>query len=124
MSEKRRWKDHRGSASSAYFYSPDELTEAWHKDGQGHDRAVARGQYCVVIACDRANAIVLHALFLRQFNIPTCVTYDGKTLSLYCGDAGSGAPELLRDIWRMVASFMSGDFHIDENGPLFAQTND
>ena len=121
--EKREWTDWRGSRNVTFAYSRDELTEAWHKRGQGNASAVERGDWCVVVRCSREEAILLSAMFCRRFNIPTCVTYDGATISMYCGDAGSGAAGLQRDTWAMVAAFKAGRGSLlTEDGPLFAQT--
>ena len=121
MSEKRSWRDRHGCRVISTAYTRDELAEAWHIDGQGHRQALEQGSYCVVVRCTRASALELTALFCRRFAIPTCVVYDGKTISMYCGDAGSGAGELYRDVWRMVADYFALGGTVDENGPLFAQ---
>lgn len=74
-------------------YTNEELRAAWNEGDQGHAEAVERGRWCVVIECDEYDAVSLSRLFVRNvFAIPTCCHYDGRTLSLYCGDAGSGAP--------------------------------
>lgn len=69
-------------------------TEAgWHDtNGQGNHQAVARGEFCVLHPCeDKETALILSALFVRNvFAIDSCVHWDGRTISMYCGDAGSG----------------------------------
>jgi len=70
-------------------YSDDELKTAWSTDGQGHEEAVARGPKCHVVKCTEDEAIELSRLFVREvFACPSCCHYDGKTLSLSCGDNG------------------------------------
>lgn len=69
-------------------YTDAEIEGAWSKQGQGHERAVSRDeQFCVVMCCDKETAIMMSRLFLREFNMSTCVHYDGNTLSMNCAEA-------------------------------------
>lgn len=80
-------------------------TEAGWNDlgGQGNQQARERGKYCVIHPCtDKETALILSALFVRNvFAIDSCVHWDGNTVSMYCGDAGSGyvrTMELAREL--------------------------
>jgi hypothetical protein len=86
--------------------TPDEMPAYWRQDGQGHQQAEARGPACVVVKCDLTDAKSLSAWFVNHvFGIPTCTHYDSETLSLYCGDAGSG--------WRSMQSIVLA--HVEAN---------
>lgn len=90
-------------------YTPSELREAWRTAGQGHDRAVQRGQHCVVLPCDdEALAVRLSARGMRVFAIRTCFHWDGRTFSVYCGDAGSG--------WRECMAHMRAALEHERDG--------
>lgn len=88
-------------------YLPEEIRAAWQdKKGQGHRQAVQRGRDCVVVKINDENAVVLAALFIRcVFAIPTCTHYNGKTLSLYCGDSGSGVKACLAHARGLVQGY-------------------
>ena len=76
-------------------YSPKEIKQAWNENGQEHTAAIERGSWCVVTPCTEEEAINICSWFVHDaFACPTCTHYDGKTVSLYCGDAGSNAPIL------------------------------
>lgn len=80
------------------IYEPDEMPIYWEDRGQGHKEAVCRGSMCVVKKCDLQSAKKISAEFVNDlFSIPTCTHYDGETLSLYCGDAGSNWQSLFQD---------------------------
>lgn len=69
-------------------------------------QAVERGRWCIVIKCDEWDAISLSRLFIRNvFAIATCCHYDreAETLSLYCGDAGSGQQGAISEARKLVA---------------------
>lgn len=88
-----------------YWHEHDdaETEAAWHDEqGQGNRYAREREFYCVVVPCTKDEAIVLSKLFHKRFAIESCCHYDGETLSMYCGDAGSNADSLLRDIDMMA----------------------
>jgi hypothetical protein len=71
-------------------YTDEELRAAWNERGQGHCEAVERGPLCVVVECDEEAALLWTRVFCeRLFNIPTCVHYDGRTVSMYCGDGSA-----------------------------------
>ncbi len=100
-------------------YTRGEIKEAWNRDGQGHSQAIKRGGDCVVVPCDEEEAIILSALFVRSvFAIPTCSHYDGKTLSLYCGDAGSGWRDTMKHCKIIILIYKL--IGIDEQGALFS----
>jgi hypothetical protein len=105
----------KAGTTTVYKYTHKELMDAWEDTaGQGNSQARAHGTWCVLIPCTEKEAIVYSARFCRRFNIPSCCYYEGKILSMYCGDAGSGAEELLRDISDLRFTY------VDEDGPLFA----
>lgn len=80
-------------------YTDAELKAAWQEEGQGHQKAVERGEYCHIIPCSEDEALRLSRKFVEQvFAIPTCCHYDGSTLSLYCGDAGKGSKNMLEGL--------------------------
>ncbi len=100
-------------------YTKKEIKEAWNKDGQGHFQAIERGDACIVVPCDEGEAIILSALFVRNvFAIPTCTHYDGKTLSLYCGDAGSRWKDTMENCKTKILIYKLAG--IDEQGALFS----
>lgn len=101
-------------------YTKGEIKEAWNKDGQGHSNAMKRGDACVVVPCDEEEAIILSALFVRRvFALPTCTHYDGNTLSLYCGDAGSGWRDAIENCKKMILLYKL--IGVDEQGALFSE---
>lgn len=90
-----------------YKYSDDELTAAWSEDGQGHKRAVERGDMCVVFECTPVQALLATRAFVEKvFAVPTCCHYDGETLSLYCGDAGVGGYENCKSSAKGIAKLV------------------
>lgn len=93
-----------GLRASWCEYTDEELRAAWdNESGQGHRQAVERGEWCVVVPCDEFDAISYSRLFVRHvFAIPTCCHYDSETLSLYCGDAGSGRAAARARAQRLV----------------------
>lgn len=95
-------------------YDDAEIMVAWgNASGQGHQQAVERGRWCIVVECDVYDAISLSRLWIRNlFALPTCCNHDGKTLSLYCGDAGSDAPNLLERTRLLVTSWPIVEFEI------------
>jgi len=94
MSEQRMTKSN-GYITHWIEYNEEEIQMFWDTKGQGHHEAVHRGGWCVVIPCDLNQAIKYSLWFVHKaFAIPTCTHYNGETLSLYCGDAGSGASNL------------------------------
>jgi hypothetical protein len=90
--------------------SDDEIRKAWKSKGQGHDYAVERKSYfCVVVGgITVGDALVLCRAFLNFFNMPSCTHWNGKTLSLYCGEAGSGAEALKRGVEGLVTGYKLG----------------
>lgn len=91
------------------IYSDGEIERAWHENGQGHEEAVSRGEWCAVVACNKQKAIELSSWFVNsRFALETGCHYDGLTLSIYCGAAGSRAETLLRDV-RMRFSGKSSE---------------
>lgn len=89
-------------------YSISEITQSWGEDGQGHYDAVERkSPWCIIIKCDLSQAINICAWFLSTFSMPTCTHYDNKTLSINCGEAGSGAEYL----YDRVEAFIEGYFY-------------
>ena len=116
-----------------YFirYTQEELREAWTGNGQGNDQArnPKHNRYCCTVNCqDEEEALELSALFVRNvFAAPSCVHWNGETVSFYCGDAGSC------DVVGCLASceHMVRCFSLDrlayisvvekESGPLFAR---
>ncbi len=88
-------------------YTDTDIVAAWSdEEGQGHRQAVERGRGCIVVKCDQWDAISLSRLFIRNvFAIATCCHYDweSETLSLYCGDAGSGTPVSMNQTRKLVA---------------------
>lgn len=84
-------------------HSDEETIAAWSEvDGQGNHHARYRGWMCVVVPCNRSDAVLLSKKFHYRFAIESCCHYDGETLSMYCGDAGSGAQRLMDDIRQMA----------------------
>lgn len=68
------------------------LREMGDSSLQGNRQAEARESMCVIAAVrSPQEAVELCRVFVRDvFAIPSCCHYDGTTLSMYCGDAGSG----------------------------------
>lgn len=84
------------------------VLEGWAEfDGQGNKHAREREFYCVVIPCNVHSAMALSELFYQHFRIRSCSHYDGKTLSLYCGDAGHGADTLMDTARALVEGYMA-----------------
>jgi len=85
-----------GGTCHIHIHSKAELKAAWYAtDKQGNREAEARGRDCVVVICPNEDkALELSALFHRFFAIESCCHWDGQTLSMYCGDAGSGCSML------------------------------
>jgi hypothetical protein len=91
-------------------YEDWEIVWAWEQDGQGNRDARQRGRWCYVIACDLDQAIALSRLFVRNvFAVRTCCHYDGKTLSMYCGDAGGNAHLALAKAKDVCGRFLRGE---------------
>jgi hypothetical protein len=109
-----------GGTISYTVYSKDEIERAWRSTGQGHEQAVKRGVLCVVTPIhDFADALELTALWIRNcFAIPTCVHFADKTVSFYCGDAGSGYQNLRQRTLELIRDFKSG-IAKPCHGPLF-----
>ena len=80
-------------------YTDEQLVAGWeNREGQGNRQAREGGQWVVKIPDVRqvSIALMLTRRFLRSFNIPSCSFWDGDTLHLYCGDAGSQGAFTLR----------------------------
>ena len=99
---KLRWDMHRPKTFELHStaYDLQDMMDAWKQNGQGHKAAKERGDQCVIISgIDEICAAKLSRDFCENyFNIPTCTHWNGKTLSLYCGDAGSGTSSLQRQL--------------------------
>lgn len=88
-------------------YGIMEMVEFWNKEGQGHKEALERGKYCVIVKCNKYDASVLSQIFVNAyFAIPTCTHYNGNTLSLYCGDAGSSRGILKIRVEKLVLGYL------------------
>jgi len=74
-----------------FIYDDEEIRQGWD-GGQGNQQARERGKFCVIVPLpDSEFAVGLTHLFVMLvFAIPSCTHWDGETLSMYCGDAGSG----------------------------------
>lgn len=92
-----------------YKYTDEELESEW-ENTQGQGNIEARdfnNKWCIVVKCTISQALALTRMFVeRVFAIPSCCYYNGTTLSLYCGDAGSGATELLTLTRLMCDAFL------------------
>ena len=85
----------RGIRTTYREYSLQELEKAWNQKGQGHNYAVEGKFYVVKVPCNKDQALEITKWFVEnKFAIPTCCHYTGKTLHLYCGDAGGWAEDL------------------------------
>ena len=84
------------------------IRNAWNdENGQGNRCARSMTCFCVVIhGCPEDDALIISHVFNRQFAMPTACWYDRGTLSIYCGDAGSGASAL----HGMMSSLVQGYF--------------
>jgi hypothetical protein len=119
--ESREYVMKNGSTCQHNAYTKKEIKNAWYADDsmQGHRQAVERGYWCVIVRCSMQAAIELSALFVREiFAIPECCNYDGKTLSMYCGDAGSGAGATKAKAEGLVIGYFR---RVSEGGPLWAK---
>lgn len=73
-------------------------------NGQGNRQARERGPWCVTIGCDEEDALKLSRAFYESvFAVTSCAYYDSHGLSLYCGDAGQGAPRCRDKATALVA---------------------
>lgn len=123
MSEAIKYTSVSGTIHHGTRYTREEIAAAWESEGQGHETAIERGGWCVIVPCqEREVALQLSAAFVRcVFAIPTCCHWNGTTLSLYCGDAGHGAPGAKANCEKLVETFMECDgWWAHESGPLFA----
>ena len=86
-------------------YTDKEIQDIWEKDGQGRNQSKSRGPFCVVTTCSKNDAVAICQYFIRNlFAIPTCTHYNGDTVSLFCGDAGSEC----RTLMAATKSFIDG----------------
>ncbi len=76
-------------------------------EGQGHRLAkAARNEYWnVCVNCTEEEAEIIGAEFVKRFAMRSCLYYDGTTLSMYCGEAGSGSDSLKREMAYLVKGF-------------------
>lgn len=86
-----------------------EIEDGWNNlDGQGNRAARQRGDGCVVVECRTLwLALELTRLFYLEFAILSCCHWDRETLSMYCGDAGSGGVYLRPRIEAMARATLS-----------------
>jgi hypothetical protein len=93
-------------------HSDDSLRDAWNAlDQQGNVEARARGRYCVVAdVATEADALAMTRLAVEWFAIPSCAHYDGKSLSFYCGAAGtSGYLSLMAHVEHAWRTYRAAD---------------
>jgi hypothetical protein len=91
-------------------YTREEIVAFWNTEGQGHKQALNRSSMCVVAPATKEAAIDISALFIRDiFASPTCTHYDGKTISLYCGNVGAyDYPEVCRKVKSLIRRYQKG----------------
>ena len=66
-----------------------------------------RSSSCVVVKCKQSDAVNFTKWFIEKaFSMPSCTHYDGETLSIYCGEAGSG----FANLFDRVKAFSDGYF--------------
>ena len=71
-------------------YTLEEIKTSWEKLTSKHDGAYYRKENCVITLCGELDALILSRWFIHKVNACLyCTHYDGITLSLYCGEAGS-----------------------------------
>lgn len=120
MSQAMKTKLSGGGMSYWTKYTREELkTQGWNNfHGQGNHQARMRGSSCVIVPItNEETALILTALFVRKFAIPSCTHWDGQTLSLYCG--GSGSNHLQHSIQTIVDTYKSLN-NPDYSNSLFA----
>lgn len=84
------------------IHSDEELEELLAEEGLARQEAKRRGKLCVVKPClTKKRALEMARNFYERFSSYECIHWDGKTISFYCGEAGSGAKELVSDISNM-----------------------
>ena len=91
-------------------YSRDDIRAAWGNDSlESNKIARGRGGMCVITPdCSEDNALEISALFVRNvYACPECTHYDGRNVSLYCGQAGSGAGRAMGAARSLVAGFFA-----------------
>jgi hypothetical protein len=90
-----------------------DIRKGWsdeHGQGNDHAREMAGNRYNVIIdVASEEDAILLTAMFLREFAIDSCAYWNGRQLSLYCGDAGSGWANLKRRVHDMAMNYIAGE---------------
>lgn len=119
--ENREYRMSGGGICCHIAYTKKEIENAWYAEdsAQGHRDAIARGPMCVVVKCAKQAALELSALFVREiFAIPECCNYDGKTLSMYCGDAGSNWRATMARTEGLIVGYFRKPI---EGGPLWAK---
>ena len=94
----------------SHFHTVEETINAWNdEDGQGNREARERGDQCVLVHCNKADALILSMAFHRYFAIETCCHYDEryKILSMFCGHESSQVIPKLKARMGCLADAMS-----------------
>lgn len=87
-------------------HTEEETKIAWSKrQQQGNKQAREKGSWCIIVRCDEEGAIMMSQMFHELFAIESCCYYgkEEKELSMYCGDAGSGANKLVKKVMEEIA---------------------
>lgn len=84
-----------------------------NEDGQGQRNALF-GQFSVMVAANNEDAHNLAALFLKEFNMKSCIHYDDIFISMCYSEAGSSS-EILR---VKIVAFIRGYFCAKSRGRI------
>jgi len=111
-------------------YSKSDFEKIWESSDDlslgnlnNHKHAMKRVFPCVVFDCNKAEAFDLSAIWTRNlYSCANCTHWDGKTISFYCGAAGSGVQELIKKTTEFVEKYRKLPWEcVDEKGALFRE---